>query len=143
MIEIAKVVMADTFKFYLRAHNYHWNVEGNDFYQYHTLLEKIYTEVWEALDTIAEEIRAMGSYVPGSVGRFDELSKLDDEREQPDAMTMLYRLYQDNQIILQTIESAYQAAEAAGNHGFSNLMADRQSAHKKHGWMLKSTLANR
>ena len=141
MIETAKVVMADTFKFYLRAHNYHWNVEGNDFYQYHTLLEKIYTDVFDSVDTIAEHIRAMGSFVPGSLGRFAELSKLTDERDQSDALTMLYRLSQDNEVVLYNIKVAYDAAEAAGNHGWSNFLAERQAAHKKHGWMLRSTLA--
>lgn len=143
MIETAKIVMANTFKFYLRAHNYHWNVEGPDFSQYHSLLSEIYEEAFAALDVIAEEIRAMGSFVPGSCARFSELSNLDDEREQPDAMTMIYRLAQDNEIIKASIKNAYDAAEAAGNHGFSNLMAERQSAHGKHGWKLKSTLASR
>jgi starvation-inducible DNA-binding protein len=142
MIDSAKIVMADTFKFYLRTHNYHWNIQGEDFYQYHKLLEGIYEEVFEAVDTIAEHIRAMDSFVPGSLGRFAELSKLQDEREQPDAMTMLYRLLQDNEIVLYNIKIAYDAAEAAGNHGWSNFLAERQAAHKKHGWMLKSTLAN-
>ena len=143
MIESAKVVMADTFKFYLRAHNYHWNVEGADFYQYHILLEKIYEEVFDAVDTIAEHIRAMGSFVPGSLGRFSELSKLDDEREQPNSMSMLYRLLQDNEMVLYNIKIAYDAAEAASNHGWSNFLAERMAAHKKHSWMLKSTLADR
>ena len=140
MIETAKVVMADTFKFYLRAHNYHWNVEGPDFSQYHLLFGEIYEEVFEALDVIAEEIRAMGSFVPGSIGRFAELSRMDDEREQPDAITMIYRLNQDNELIKASIQKAYAAAEAAGNHGFSNLMADRQTAHGKHGWMLRASM---
>jgi starvation-inducible DNA-binding protein len=141
MIETAKVVMADTFKFYLRAHNYHWNVEGTDFYQYHTLLEKIYTEVFESVDIMAEHIRSMSSFVPGSLGRFAELSKLNDERDQTDALTMLYRLSQDNEVVLFNIKVAYDAAEAVGNHGWSNFLAERQAAHMKHGWMLRSTLA--
>jgi starvation-inducible DNA-binding protein len=141
MIETAKVVMADTFKFYLRAHGYHWNVEGPDFYQYHTLLEKIYSEVFEAVDTIAEHIRAMGSFVPASLGRFAELSKLTDERDQTDALTMLYRLSQDNEVVLYNIKVAYDAAEEAGNHGWSNFLAERQAAHMKHGWMLRATLS--
>ena len=140
MIETAKVVMADTFKFYIRAHGYHWNVEGPDFYQYHKLLEEIYEEVYGAVDTIAEQIRAMGSHVPGSLGRLSELSDLEDEREQPDTNTMLYRLYQDNETLLAHIKIAYDAAEAAGNHGWSNFLAERQSAHKKHGWLLRATL---
>ena len=83
MIETAKTVMADTFKFYILAHNYHWNVEGPDFSQYHSLFGDIYNEVWTALDTIAEEIRAMNAFVPGSCGRFSELSDIEDEREIP------------------------------------------------------------
>lgn len=142
MIQAAKVVMADTFKFYLRSHNYHWNVEGPDFFQYHELFSKIYEEVFDALDTIAEEIRAMDSHVPGSFGRFAELSELQDEREVPPALEMIKRLYHDNEKVLSNIQKAYVEAEAVGNHGFSNLMADRQSAHKKHRWMLKSTLGN-
>ena len=140
MIESAKVVMADTFRFYLRAHNYHWNVEGPDFSQYHELFSKIYEEVFGALDTIAEEIRAMDSHVPASFGRFAELSELQDEREVPPALEMIDRLNRDNERVLANIQKAYVEAEAAGNHGFSNLMAERQSAHKKHGWMLKATL---
>jgi starvation-inducible DNA-binding protein len=143
MIESAKVVMADTFRFYLRAHNYHWNVEGPDFAQYHELFSKIYEEVFGALDTIAEEIRAMDSHVPASLGRFAELSQLQDEREVPPALEMIDRLNRDNERVLANIQKAYVEAEAAGNHGFSNLMAERQSAHKKHGWMLKATLSNR
>lgn len=140
MIDTAKTVMADTFKFYLRAHNYHWNVEGPNFPQYHELFSKIYEDAFDAVDVIAEHIRAMGVYVPGSLGRFAELSSLEDEREQPDARSMIGRLMRDNEIVLHNIERAYDAAEAAGDHGWSNFLAERQSAHKKHGWMLRATL---
>ena len=136
-----KKALATTFAFYLKTHNYHWNVTGPDFYQYHKLLEEIYEEVYGAVDTIAEQIRAMGSHVPGSLGRLSELSELRDEREQADALTMIARLYQDNQTVLSHIKTAYDAAEAAGNHGWSNFLAERQSAHKKHGWLLRATLA--
>jgi starvation-inducible DNA-binding protein len=141
MIETAKVVLADTFKFYLKAHNYHWNVEGQDFLQYHELFQKIYEETWEAVDDIAEQIRTMDHYVPGSFGRYNELSTLQDEREVPDSRTMIARLIMDNETVIKSIMQAYAEAEAAGNHGFSNLMAERQTAHRKHGWMLKSTVA--
>jgi starvation-inducible DNA-binding protein len=82
----------------------------------------------------------MGAYVPGSCGRFSELSDLEDEREMPDAKTMILRLYKDNERLLQNLMPAYHAAEAAMNHGFSNLLAERMSAHKKHGWMLRASL---
>ena len=140
LISLLRKYLANSVVFASTAHGFHWNVEGPDFSQYHLLFGEIYEEVFEALDVIAEEIRAMGSVVPGSLGRFAELSNLEDEREHVDALTMIHRLYQDNQRILENIEKAYAAAEAAGNHGFSNLMADRQSAHGKHGWKLRSTL---
>ena len=141
MIEKAKIVMADTFKFYLKAQNYHWNVQGIHFLQFHDLFGKIYEEVFGSIDTIAEEIRAMGTQVPGSFGRFNELSRIEDEREELDVTTMLRRLYHDNLTVLDNLKVAYDASEAAGNHGFSNLMAERMSAHRKHGWMLRASLA--
>lgn len=141
LIEASKVVLADTFKFYLRAQNYHWNVEGPNFLQCHELFGKIYEESWASLDQIAEQIRAMGSYAPASIGRFSELSQLQDEREQIDATTMIQRLIFDNQTVLSNISIAYSEADQAANYAFSDLMAERQQAHKKHGWMLSSTLA--
>ena len=140
LIEAAKVVMADTFRFYLKAHYYHWNVEGPNFPQYHELFSDIYTEVWESLDGIAEQIRTMETYVPGSFGRFAELSQISDEREQVEAREMIKRLYNDNLLVLENIKLAFKAAEEAENYAFNDLMAEREAAHKKHGWMLRSTL---
>lgn len=139
MVDTAKIVLADSFKFYVRAQGYHWNVEGPLFLQYHELFEKIYSDVHGSIDIIAEEIRAMGVYVPGSLGRFLELSSTGEEREIVDPQTMISRLLDENNAVLNSIKNAYDAAEAASNHGFSNLMAERMSAHKKIGWMLKAS----
>lgn len=138
--QATKKVLADSFKFYLKAHGFHWNVEGEQFLELHKLFGKIYEEVWEALDTIAEEIRALDSYAPSSFTRFDQLSTIEDEIKIPKATVMIQKLLEDNNIVLNSIKTAFDAAEAAGHHGLSNLLADRQDAHKKHAWMLRSIL---
>lgn len=140
----AKIVLADSFKFYLKAHNYHWNVEGMFFQSLHELFSGIYNEVWPQLDIIAEHIRAMDDYAPGSWDRFNRLSTIQDENETGaiPAKIMLQRLYDDNQIVLKNIKECFDAATAVGNEALADLMAGRQEAHAKHGWMLRATLKN-
>ena len=76
LISQMKVILATSFSFYLKAHNYHWNVTGPNFTQYHEFFGDIYTDVWESLDTTAEEIRKLGSFVPGSLTRYLEISRI-------------------------------------------------------------------
>ena len=140
LVEQTKKVLAETFALYLKAHNYHWNVEGPDFPQYHEFFGDFYEEVYGAVDRIAEEIRALGSYAPGSFGRFKELSTIQDETSIPDHMTMVVRLNTDNNTLLNTISTAYKLAEQYNEIGLSNFLQDRYDAHKKHAWMLKSVL---
>lgn len=138
----AKIVLADSFKFYLKAHNYHWNVEGMFFQPLHELFSNIYNEVWPELDRIAEHIRAMDEYAPGSWDRYNRLSSIVDENETGaiPAKTMIRRLLDDNATVLDNIRTCFQAATAVGNEALANLMAERQEAHAKHGWQLRSTL---
>ena len=138
-----KKTLADTFTFYLKAHNYHWNVEGPDFFQYHNLFETIYAEVYGAVDVIAEEIRKLDSYTPGSLERFKMLTTISEDAKIPTAMGMAQNLLESNSVVLDQIAQTYELAEQAGAHGLSNLMAERQDAHKKHAWFLKSSLKNR
>lgn len=135
-----KKALATTFAFYLKTHNYHWNVTGPDFYQYHKLLETIYEEVYDSVDQFGEEIRALGDYAPGSFVRFSELSEVDDETKIPLPLSMIERLNADNQVVLSVIEKAYELAEREHKHGLSNFLAERQDAHSKHAWMLSATL---
>lgn len=140
LIQSAKVVLANHYAFYVKAQNYHWNVTGPDFSQYHELFGKIYDEVGGSIDTLAEEIRAMNSYAPGSFSRFAELSQIEDEINVPPALEMLRRLYNDIEIVQKSIMDAYHLAEQNMQHGYSNLMAERQDAFNKHAWMLRATL---
>ena len=134
-----KIAHANTFLFYMKVHNYHFNVEGPLFPQLHELFKTIYEEVYSSVDTFGEEIRALGSYTPMSPGRFMELGSIEEPVIPASYQEMLQQLMQDNQTLLEIIEQTYQLAEEAGAHGLSNFLAERQDAHKKHGWMLRAT----
>jgi starvation-inducible DNA-binding protein len=133
-----KVVLADTFALYLKAHYYHWNVEGVDFAQHHNFLEELYNEVWGAVDGIAEQIRTLDVYVPGSLGRFKELTSVEDDVTIPTALNMIKKLQADNVKVIASLTKAYKSAEEAGKLGISNYLQDRIQAHEKHGWMLRA-----
>lgn len=142
LIQYSKIAFASEFSFYLKAHNFHWNVEGSDFLEYHELFGKIYEEVYGSIDNFAEKIRSIGSYVPASLSRFNMLSKIEDETAVLDKDSMIRELLLDNEKMLKIFKFAYDAAEAAGEHGFSNFLAERMDAHRKHGWMLRASVKN-
>ena len=103
----AKVGFASTFSFYLKAHNFHWNVVGNDFEQYHGLFGKIYEEVYGTIDTFAENIRKMGTFVPGSYTRFSMLTQIDDETEILPLEQMKRELLEDNEKMINILKLIY------------------------------------
>lgn len=140
LIDQMKKLLAESYAFYLKTHYYHWNVEDEDFPMWHTFFEGIYTEVYGAVDDIAEHIRQIGGYAPGSFGRFRELSTIQDETGLPEVPQMLQQLIADNQTVIFTLHAAYKLAENAGEIGLSNFIQDREAAHKKHAWMLKACL---
>jgi starvation-inducible DNA-binding protein len=143
LTQALKKVLANHYAFSIKAQNFHWNVEGPDFSQYHALFAGIYEEVYGAVDTIAERVRTLGAYAPGSFTRFSQLADIEDQVEIPNAMSMLQKLLSDIDIIQKSIMTCYHLAEENMNHGLSNLMAERQDAFAKHAWMLTATLKNR
>lgn len=143
LVQAMKKALADTFAFYLKAHGFHWNVEGRTFCQDHQLFSNIYSEVYGSIDQFAEEIRAMDAYAPASFVRFSELTSIEDEVKILNAQGMYEKLLADNDIVMSSILQAYDLAEAAGNHGLSNFLAERQDNHAKHGWQLRATLKQR
>jgi starvation-inducible DNA-binding protein len=134
-----KVVLADTFMMYMAAHKYHFNVEGRDFYQYHTLFQNIYDELWKSLDDIAEHIRSLDEYVPYSVGRFQELSKIEDDGKIPTAKAMVERLLEMNDQVTASLKDAVEKAKLANDEAMINFLGGRLEAHNKHGWFLRAT----
>lgn len=141
LIKAMKIAFATEYSFYLKAHFYHWNVEGADFSQYHKLFGKIYKEVYGSIDPFAENIRKLGSYTPGSYTRFSMLSQIDDELTVQPALDMVRELLDDGEKILKVLDMVYDLSEAARQFGISNFLAERIDAHQKHNWMLRATLS--
>ena len=135
-----KIAFASEFAFYLKAHYFHWNVEGPLFTQLHDLFGKIYEEVYDSIDIFAENIRKAGAYTPGSFDRFSMLSQIDDENGIPDAAGMLRELYEDSEKMVKMFKVAFDIAEQNGEHGLSDFLAARMDAHQKHSWMLRASL---
>ena len=135
-----KIAFASEFAFYLKAHYFHWNVEGADFAQYHELFGTIYNEVYDTIDIFAENIRKAGGYTPGSFERFSMLSKIEDETNVPEALEMASQLLADSDKLANLFGMVYQISEKYNEIGLSNYLAERQDAHRKHSWMLRATL---
>ena len=135
----AKVAFASEFTFYLKAHFFHWNVEGINFRELHDLFGTIYEEVYGSIDDFAEKIRALGAYAPGSNSRFGMLTGIEDETDVLPAEQMVLELLQDSDNMVKILKRVYDIAEAAGEHGFSNFLAERMDAHRKHSWQLRAT----
>ncbi|CAB4128060.1 Dps DNA-binding ferritin-like protein (oxidative damage protectant) [uncultured Caudovirales phage] len=135
----AKVAFASEFTFYLKAHFFHWNVEGINFQELHALFDTINSEVYSAIDPFAEKIRALGAYAPGSNSRFSVLSQINDETSVKPAEAMVAELLQDSDNMVKVLKRVYDMAEVAGEHGFSNFLAERMDAHRKHSWQLRAT----
>lgn len=137
--EKMKVTLATSFAYYLKAHYYHWNVEGPDFKQYHDLFGAIYEEVYESIDPMAEEIRALGSYAPGSFSRYTQLTQIADETVIPDALTMAARLLADTNTLIILLNETFELSEQNKQYGLSDFIAGRIDALKKHAWMLRAS----
>ena len=136
----AKVAFASEFSFFLKAQNFHWNVEGMFFEPLHNLFGNIYEEVYSSIDPFAEKIRAMGTYAPASFQRFSMLSQVDDETEILDSKQMVIELLNDNEKMVKLLKMVFEASEQNREAGFSDFIAGRIDAHQKHGWMLRAIL---
>ncbi|MDF1778127.1 MAG: DNA starvation/stationary phase protection protein [Rhizobiaceae bacterium] len=134
-------VLANTYVLYLKTHNYHWNVEGSNFRSLHLMFEEQYQEMWTALDEIAERIRALGEYAPGTYEKFVELATIKENQDIPVAKDMLAELLADNEKIIAIIVEAIKVAQDAGDESSADQLIGRQTAHEKAAWMMRSTLA--
>jgi starvation-inducible DNA-binding protein len=139
LIEELKKLFASNYAFYLKAQYYHWNVEGPDFPQYHEFFGNLYGEVGGSIDPMAEHIRAVDAYAPGSFARFVALSAIEGDDTIPTGLAMATRLLEDNEKLLTMLIDVYRKAEAVDRLGLSNFLQDRIEAHRKHSWMLRAT----
>ena len=133
-----KITQADAFVLYLKAHYYHWNVEGPNFPQYHEFLQNFYQDVYGSVDAIAELIRTLNVYAPGTLSRFQALTTIEESDTIPNAVQMMNNIMEENNTMLETLKKAYNMAEDEKQIGIANFLQDRIQAHEKHGWMLRS-----
>ena len=140
LIQQMKVYLADNVTFGMKAQQFHWNVEGDDFAQHHEFLGNLYQEVDGVIDQIGEYIRTLDAYAPLGPRRIAELTTIEEADVAPRAMVMIRTLYNDNVKVLQSITEAFRHAERYNELGLANFLQDRISAHKKHQWMLRSIL---
>lgn len=140
LVQLTRIAFSTTFSFYVKVHSFHWNVEGRDFYEYHKLFEEIYEEVYGSIDTFAENVRKLGAYMPTSYHTLSMLTRIEDENHVPTKDQMVQELLMDSEKILIVLKKNYDAAEAAGEHGLSNFLAERMDAHKKHAWFLRASI---
>lgn len=133
-------LLADTYAVYLKTHGYHWNVRGPYFASLHALFMQQYTEMWAAIDEVAERIRALGELAPQGYGAFGALSGIKDGDPKNSAEQMLEELVKDHETLIATARDALPLAQDAGDEVTVGLVTDRLAAHEKHAWMLRTSL---
>ena len=133
-------VLADSYTLYLKTHNFHWNVVGPMFNTLHLMFEAQYTELAQAVDLIAERIRALGHPAPGSYSQFGALSTIKEETGVPDANEMIRQLVEGQEAVVRTARGAFSVAEEANDQPTADLLTQRMEIHEKNAWMLRSLL---
>lgn len=134
-------LLADSSVLYLKTHNFHWNVEGPMFNTLHQMFMEQYTELWNALDLIAERIRALGEYAPGSYKQYSKITSLSESETVPQAKEMIAQLLEGHEAVARTARSVFPAAEKAGDEATLDLLTQRIQLHEKTAWMLRSLLS--
>lgn len=135
-------LLADSYLLYLKTQNYHWNVTGKMFQSLHTLFEKQYQEQAMAIDVIAERIRALGEYAPGSFAAFTKFSSIKEENTIPAAEQMVHSLVQGNEAVVTTAREIVALADGCEDDVTADLMIERMQVHEKNAWMLRSLITH-
>jgi starvation-inducible DNA-binding protein len=133
-------LLADTYTLYLKTHNFHWNVTGPMFETLHLMFERQYIELANAVDLIAERIRALGVFAPGSYTQFSKLASIAEETGVPDARTMIKQLVEGQEAVVRSARSIFPVVDRAQDQPTNDLLTQRMQAHEKAAWMLRSLL---
>lgn len=134
-----KVLLADTYLLYVKTQNFHWNVTGPNFHSLHEMFEDQYRELADAVDEIAERVRALGQNAPGSFKEFGELTTLNEAGLVSDGSAMLKELSSDHESIIRNLREMLPAVTKVDDEVTLSLLTDRMSAHEKMAWMLRSS----
>jgi starvation-inducible DNA-binding protein len=132
-------LLADSYTLYVKTHGYHWNVTGPMFRTLHLMFEEQYVELRDAIDVIAERIRALGFMAPGSYAEFGRLTSVPEDEGVPEAMDMVRRLAESHEIVIRTAREIVELAEEADDVATADLATQRIEVHEKTAWMLRST----
>jgi len=135
-----KVLLASTQSFAIKTQNFHWNVEGSNFPQYHDFFNTLYEDVSATIDPIAEYIRILGAYTPGSLQRYAELSIIQDQIKIPRAQLMFAESLQDCESMCELVVAMFDEATNERQQGIANYMAELQDLYGKKAWFIRSTL---
>jgi len=133
-------LLADTYTLYMKTHNYHWNVTGPMFQTLHLMFEGQYNELALAVDLIAERIRALGVYAPGTYTQYAKLTSIKEDTDIPNAQTMIRNLVEAQEAVIRTARSIYPLAEKATDETTADLLTQRLQIHEKTAWMLRSLI---
>jgi starvation-inducible DNA-binding protein len=133
-------VLADTYLLYLKTHNFHWNVEGPMFQTLHVMFMEQYTEAWNAIDLVAERIRALGHYAPGTYKQYLKLGSIKETEGVPRAEQMVKLLIEALEAVVRTARSVLPLAERANDQPTLDVLTQRMDVHEKNAWMLRSLL---
>lgn len=133
-------LLADTYTLYLQTHNFHWNVEGPMFNTLHLMFMTQYTELWNALDLIAERIRSLGYPAPGTNSELGKLTTVEEVPGVPEALEMVRILVKGHEAVARTARSVFPSAEKASDESTADLLTQRLQVHEKTAWMLRSML---
>jgi len=136
-------LLADSYLLYLKTQNYHWNVTGNMFQSLHKLFEEQYKEQAEAIDEIAERIRALGEFAPGSFASFSRVTSIKEENGIPNAQDMIQNLLTGNESVVTTAREIIALTDSCEDDVTADLMVERMQVHEKNAWMLRSMLETR
>ncbi len=135
-----KSVMGDTYALYVKTHGYHWNVTGQRFKSLHEMFMEQYTELWTALDEIAERIRTLGEFAPGSTEQILENATIKPDNSQPDADSMVENLAKGHDMLSTTLKKALDVADEIGDDVTVDLFTQRMTVSQKTAWMLRSSI---
>ncbi|MCR9072165.1 MAG: DNA starvation/stationary phase protection protein [Alphaproteobacteria bacterium] len=141
VIAALEQALADTYALALKTQNYHWNVEGPNFFGLHNLFEEQYTDAHTAVDELAERIRALGAPAPGGFQVFMDTTKIADAKQNTDATTMIDDLAASHETMGETLRDGVAAAEEARDPATADMLTARLTIHDKHAWMLRSLKA--
>ena len=139
LTDALKTLLSDSVTLYFVAHGFHWNVEGQDFSQYHALFETIYEDVYSSIDPLAEDLRKLGEYAPFTLSKFIDLRTIEAKDVKPEPKAMAKELIRLNDGILESIADAQKEATKAEEQGIMNFLAERDDMHKKWKWMLTAS----